>query len=608
MLSGADNRRPPSALRQAVVSLFRMTASLKLAVVLIVVLAGVLAWATVLEADKGREYAQWYVYRSHWFLALLALLGINILAATVIRFPWRMRQAGFVITHAGLLVLLIGAVQTFLSGIEGQMAFVEGETSDSILMADRSQIKLEVQSSRGRQLIEFCFFPGPVDWRGDNPLDFGEVDGIGVRVLNFYRHARAEETWVADESGHEGPAIELEVRDSEGQAVGPMWVWANPFGTRPQENQPIFQLVEVPVAAMADDFLEPADKSALQGVLSVYDDDGVHAIAVEENVGKKVPIGDSGASIEITGYFADAMAGGGGRFSSAGTVPKNPMLQLQVYLPGRDEPIPEIAFARNPLVNYALMRGQPCPVRFWYRHPGMPATEGAEFLQTPDEKLYCRVGMGGVAQSLGEVSEGDRIPLGDGFEAVILRHLPHARQEMNYYPVEPARGAQGPEAAALVEITVDGAARQFWLRRGDEQTGFQWLQTPDASLRISFGYERRPLGFSLKLVDFKRGMNPGGMGAASFASDVQLLDEDQGVDRTQEISMNSPLVHGKYTFYQSSYKDLPDGRSASYLSVAYDPGRFSKYLGSLMICVGIFLMFYRKYFHFGRKRPACQPG
>ena len=71
---------------------FRWLASLKLAVFLIVLLAAVLAWATFLEAGKGREYAQWYVYDSPWFLGLLAVLGMNILAATLVRFPWQRKQ------------------------------------------------------------------------------------------------------------------------------------------------------------------------------------------------------------------------------------------------------------------------------------------------------------------------------------------------------------------------------------------------------------------------------------------------------------------------------------------------------------------------------------
>ena len=84
-------------------------ASLKLAVVLLVALAAVLAAATLLEKWRGHEYAQWYVYNSPWFMALVALLALNILAAMIVRFPWRWRHCGFLLAHAGVLVLLAGA-------------------------------------------------------------------------------------------------------------------------------------------------------------------------------------------------------------------------------------------------------------------------------------------------------------------------------------------------------------------------------------------------------------------------------------------------------------------------------------------------------------------
>lgn len=128
---------------------FRFFASLELAVVLMVFLAAVLAWATCLEAAKGRGYVQWHVYGSHWFAALLALLGVNILAATLVRFPWDRGQIGFVVTHVGLLVLLAGSIQTSLFGIEGQISLAEGERSDKIRVTDRSASKAQTHSVQG---------------------------------------------------------------------------------------------------------------------------------------------------------------------------------------------------------------------------------------------------------------------------------------------------------------------------------------------------------------------------------------------------------------------------------------------------------------------------
>ena len=56
--------------------------------------------------------------------------------------------------------------------------------------------------------------------------------------------------------------------------------------------------------------------------------------------------------------------------------------------------------------------------------------------------------------------------------------------------------------------------------------------------------------------------------------------------------MNEPLVHGGYTFYQASYQ-MQEGRPpVSIFAVNYDPGRRVKYGGSILMVLGILVMFY----------------
>ena len=121
----------------------RWLASLKLAVILLVVLAVVAAAATFIEVAKGRDYVLWYVYHSPWFIGLLGLLCLNVLAAAIVRFPWKIGQIPFLLTHVGLLVLLAGAVWTFQGGIEGRLVLGEGEAADRIALSDRCQFRVQ---------------------------------------------------------------------------------------------------------------------------------------------------------------------------------------------------------------------------------------------------------------------------------------------------------------------------------------------------------------------------------------------------------------------------------------------------------------------------------
>ncbi len=174
----------------------------------------------------------------------------------------------------------------------------------------------------------------------------------------------------------------------------------------------------------------------------------------------------------------------------------------------------------------------------------------------------------------------------------IVNYVPHARRELIFTPVKIGphvpMGGETFEAAAEVELTAGDTTRSLWLQRGDGGGMPIPVKTSDGTLAISYGYESLPLGFSLQLKKFTRGMNPGGMGDARFASTVHLHDEAKHIDQDHEISMNEPLAHGKYTFYQSGI--LPSG-TGTVLTVASDPGLFFKYLGSIMTCAGTLIMF-----------------
>jgi len=581
--------------------LWRLLASLKLAVILIVALAVVLAWTTFLESARGREYAQWSIYGRSWFVALWGLLGVNILAAVLCRFPWKKRQIGFLITHAGLLVLLGGALLTLAGGIEGRLAFLEGETADSILIPDRSQLTVYRQGQHGQQSTNFAFSGGPVDWPAGKTLDLGTSEGLAVKVLKFYCRGQRTADWVADDSGGGGPALRFALSGPGAEPVMQGWLPTDQFSTTMRVGPARLQLEQASADAMLEDFRRPPTDhppegapAGKDGVLSMHYDGKMYRVAVAEKVGQRVPVGQSGILVEIVKYLPNALAGPKVQFTSEGDEPKRPLLDLLVHLPGEDKPLRQLAFAQDPFLTLDGVHGRPCPVRFWYHHPAVPAPPGAELLQTSDGKLYCRLGVEGAYQWRGEVQQGDQIEVAAQYKLSILKYIPRARQEVSFQPVElPAEENAGPEAAALVELTAAGGKPQeVWLQRGDEMHGFQRLQTPQGAVVLTFGYEYLPLHFSLKLLDFQRGMNPGRMGDASFSSSVQLMDPAAKIDEPREISMNKPLSYGKFTFYQSSFQELPDGRQASILSVAYDPGRILKYLGCLMICVGTFVMFY----------------
>ncbi len=595
-----DETRTQAAPSHTLRALARQTlnwlASLKLAVMLLVGLAAVLAVATFLEVAKGPEYAQWHVYKSPWFMALVGLLALNILAAMLVRFPWRWRHAGFLLAHTGVLVLLAGALLSFIAGVEGQLSLEEGQSGDRLVMADRNQLTTAwAQHGKGLR-SSVVFEPGPADWPEGAALQLGSAGGLKLKVLKYYRHARTEEQWDEVPSSMGIPAVQVALTSADGTPMVQQWFVADSFADEMFLGPVRLVFQRASAASMLEDFVNPpsADKEKKSdGILSLHYEGQMYRIPVRENVGKKVAVGKSDIRVEIASYLPDARPDAAAHFTTASRKPNNPLLELKVYSPGKDKPLRQIAFAKNPLLNLDGIHGWNCPVKFWYHHPAVLPEAGTQFLQTPDGKLHYRVVAKGKVLSHGEVKEGSRIRATDQLGLLVVKYLPHARQKINFLPVSATdNDAAAPEPAVLVKMEAGGETGEVWLKRADPEYGYQEISTPEGPLAIAYGYETLPLGFSLKLVQFRHEMNPGMMGDASYTSSVRIIDKTHNVNRPAEIVMNQPLVYGGYTFCQLSYGEAADGKPVSVLKVACDPGLLLKYLGCYITCFGVFVVFY----------------
>ena len=60
----------------------------------------------------------YYIYDAAWFNFWLLALGLNLLCAALTRWPWQPKHLGFVVTHAGIILMLTGAVVGRTLGFE----------------------------------------------------------------------------------------------------------------------------------------------------------------------------------------------------------------------------------------------------------------------------------------------------------------------------------------------------------------------------------------------------------------------------------------------------------------------------------------------------------
>ena len=120
--------------------------------------------ATCVETWYGSAAARFGFYAAWWFTLLCVLLGVNILAALLVRFPWKKRQIGFVLAHLGMLALLVGCLLTRRHGVNASLSVFEGQ---GVSRAYEDSLHFEL--SRGDDdgfgaEVSVPFSPGPFNW------------------------------------------------------------------------------------------------------------------------------------------------------------------------------------------------------------------------------------------------------------------------------------------------------------------------------------------------------------------------------------------------------------------------------------------------------------
>lgn len=588
--------------------LVRFFASLKLAVFVILLLATVLAWATILESDFGMKGAHAWVYGQPWFAGVLGLLALNVFCAAAVRYPWKAHQTGFVITHCGILTLLAGSWVTQKWGVDGNMPVVEGQRSSSVYL---SQMMVRVTDDEDKTLLEVPM-PETAKKSEGNLLTLDFPGGEKV-LINTYLPRVVPGTDYVDSSVGVA-ALEVELQNSRFQISE--WLVAK-HPEKPAEvnlGPASLTLRTLWNGNERKDFLSPPKQLASvkpdQGILVVKYPGGREArLRVKELLSGWRPLGTSGLELKIDRYFPFAVVEGG-QLVSRSNEPKNPAVQILVRRDGGD-PEKHTIFAFYPEFNTlhgARSKTERLGVEFQMQVDAAPESLAGvgqgrgrlEFAVSGDELLYRSFGAQGDLKTSGVAKVGDASPTGwMDLNFKILNWKRRAVKDESPRYVEYIASQDGNYLSAIgykIDATRRPAAeaKQQWLYEGAgvpiRVGGKQW--------QLRYGRQELTLPFALYLEKFTIGHDPGTRKAASYESQVEVKG-DKPLSSVK-VSMNEPLQYGGYTFYQASYQ-MDEGKPPiSIFSVNMDPGRWIKYLGSLLITLGAAVMFYMNPHYWGK--------
>ncbi len=153
---------------------------------------------------------------------------------------------------------------------------------------------------------------------------------------------------------------------------------------------------------------------------------------------------------------------------------------------------------------------------------------------------------------------------------------------------------KGESMTALkMEVNVNGKTDEIYVYGKKGLPGRPTVMALNGiRMAVSYGAKDIVLPFSVHLDKFILEKYPGTESAASYESEVQLIDPRTGLQEKHRIYMNHILDHDGYRFFQSSFDKDEMG---TYLSVNHDFwGTWISYLGYALLTIGMFLSFFSK--------------
>jgi len=620
---------------------FLFFASLKLAVILLAVLiVGAIA-GTLYESSFDAKVARAYVYGAPWFNAWLIFLAANLTVSALSRLPWRKHHVAFLVTHLGIITLLTGSLIGRIWGVEGTITLFKGEPPANRLLVDEHQLR--VRDSDGVEKgypAEFIHRP-PTPQK---PWDLGLLAGGGR--LSIVDYAPAIEGKLNPKPINDGgvPALHFTIATAMMGQKLESWLMA---GDREHGSFNMgLATIELKRGTAADGRGDSPNRPPTeQGEVEIEEAIFAFAKAPEEQIAKVIKGGNSGAKVQLSAPSRDGGSNKGSvvislkektwTFDVAQNLGKDAAMdgspftaRIENYWPDfrieNGKPTSVGDQPNNPAV-VVIVRGKAVPVSaapnpHGDTKPGVAPDMPADAADAPNHLTLFIADDGGVSYALESRKTGRSsgklemdTPLTTGWadwQLTVDRTMPHAEEWMDFNPITaPAAGPELPDGLRI-RIEQAGKTSEQWVPSGWQIT----MPAGTTHVQVAYGWKQIPLPIALELLDFEVQRNEGSDSPAGFKSTVRVSNAE-GESATGQCWMNNPFSYpGQWsrtwsglTYKMSQASWNPDNLGQSTIQILRDPGWLLKWIGSLLIVSGIFMLFYVKKFRRPSKKESLPP-
>ncbi len=622
--------------------IFEFFASLKLAVVLLAVLIVAAIAGTIYESSFDAKIARAYIYGASWFNLWLVLLGANLACSAFSRWPWRKHHAAFLITHLGIITLLIGSLIGRIWGVEGTITLFKAEPPTNRLLVNERQLRVhDVDGIVKGYPAEFLHHPPTpqhprdlgllasgahlqiVDYAqaiegklNPKPVSEGGAPALHFKIATAMMNQRLDGWLLADDPQHGNFSMGLatiELKRGTAASITSKSTSTSQEATDLEES--IFAFSKAPDEQIGHvrkggstgaKVRLIAPENGNKGRIVISSGPSEVSFDVAENLGRDVAMAGTPFTLKIEQYWPDFRIENG-KPSSLSDEPNNPA--VLVTLSGKG--VPASAAEPNP-------------------HGGggkeLTATGGPLAMPAPGEEapnhLTLFIGEDGAityelasrknGKSSGKLELNKPLPTGwADWQLLVDRTMPSAQPQMDFMPVKSEQASASPSAVAdlsdgvRVRVQQNGETLERWAPAGWQiaipirQATDSPSQTSPNQTMFAYGWKTVSLPIGLELLEFEVKRNEGSDSPAGFKSTLRVVTAD-GETATGSCWMNNPFSFPgnwwrtwtglTYKISQASWN--PENLNQSTVQILRDPGWLLKWIGSLLVVIGVFMMFY----------------
>jgi hypothetical protein len=631
-------------------SIFEFFASLKLAVVLLAVLIVAAIAGTIYESSFDAKVARAYVYGAPWFNLWLVLLGANLACSAFSRWPWRKHHLAFLITHLGIITLLIGSLIGRIWGVEGTITLFKGEPPTNRLLVNERQLRVhDVDGIVKGYPAEFLHHPPTPQ----HPRDLGQLaSGAHLQIVDYapaiegklnpvpvsggalasaeasagrpalhftiataMMNQRLDGWLMADDPEHGkfsmGLAnIELKRGSAPSVAAG-VPPAAQPTRLPPQNEEvdleeSIFAFSKAPDEQIGHvreggstgakiRLSAPENGNKGQVIVSVGEKEAKFDVA--ESLGRDVPIENTPFTLRIENYWPDFRIENG-KPGSLSDQPNNPAVLVTI----RGKGVPVVETAPNPhgAPEKSTTGGPPAMPAL-----GEEAPNHLTLFVADDGAITYELASRKNGKSSGKIDLNKSLTTGwADWQLVVDKMMPSAQPQMDFTPVKSEQTSAISSAAAdlpdgvRLRVQQNGETLERWAPAGWQIT-IPIRADSGSPTMVAYGWKMIGLPIGLELLDFEVKRNEGSDSPAGFKSTLRVVTAD-GENATGACWMNHPFSFPgtwwrtwtglTYKMSQASWN--PENLNQSTVQILRDPGWLPKWIGSLLVVIGVFMMFY----------------